>query len=99
MQPLNDSDVQQALGNLPGWSYTNQTLTKTFTLGDFAQAIALVNGAAEIAEEQGHHPDMDIRYNRVTFTLSTHDAGSAVTTKDVTLAQAIEEQAQLEQSR
>jgi 4a-hydroxytetrahydrobiopterin dehydratase len=98
MQPMNEREIQKALGDLSGWSYTNQTLTKTFTLTDFAQAIALVNGAAEIAEEQGHHPDMDIRYNRVTFTLATHDAGSAVTSKDVTLAQAIEEQARLEQS-
>ncbi len=93
MPQLSESEIQQALGTLPGWSHVNNTLTKTFTLPDFANAIALVNGAAEAAEKQGHHPDMDIRYNRVTFTLSTHDAGGAVTEKDVALAREIEAEA------
>src|SRR5215472_14827072 len=94
MPQLSESEIQQALSALPGWSHANNTLTKTFTLPDFANAIALVNGVAEVAEKQGHHPDMDIRYNRVTFTLSTHDVGNAVTEKDVTLAREIESEAQ-----
>jgi 4a-hydroxytetrahydrobiopterin dehydratase len=93
MPQLSESEIQQALSALPGWSHVTHTLTKTFTLPDFATAIALVNGVAEVAEKQGHHPDIDIRYNRVIFTLSTHDAGNAVTEKDVTLAREIESEA------
>ena len=94
MPQLSESEIQQALGALPDWSHVNHSLTKTFTLADFANAIALVNGVAEIAEKQGHHPNIDIRYNRVTFTLSTHDAGNTVTEKDVMLAREIEAEAQ-----
>ena len=97
MAQFSESDIQTELATLPGWSIANGKLTKTYSFPGFPEAIALVNGAAEIAEEQGHHPDMDIRYNRVTFTLSTHDVGGTVTEKDIMLARAIEEQARLGQ--
>ena len=93
MAKLSDAEIQTALTTLPGWTYANGVLSKTFSLPTFADAIALVNGAAERAEEQGHHPDMDIRYNRVIFTLATHDEGG-VTAKDIALAHAIDQQAQ-----
>lgn len=93
MAKLSDAEIQAALATLSGWTYANGSLNKTFNLPSFPDAIALVNGAAERAEEHGHHPDMDIRYNRVIFTLSTHDQGG-VTEKDVALAHAIDEQAQ-----
>jgi 4a-hydroxytetrahydrobiopterin dehydratase len=91
MAKLSESDLQAALGGLPGWSVAQGELVKTFVMPTFPDAIALVNGAAELAEAQGHHPDMDIRYNKVTFALVTHDEGG-ITDKDVTLARAIEEQ-------
>jgi len=96
MNPLSDSDIQAALSELSDWQYINNSLTKTYILPTFIDAISLVNGIAELAEEQGHHPDIDIRYNRVTVTLSTHDAGTRVTGKDMLLARAIEEQATTE---
>ena len=89
MASLSESEIQSALGSLPGWSLNNGMIVKTYTLPGFPDAIALVNGAAELAEEQGHHPDIDIRYNRVSFALVTHDAGG-ITEKDVALARAIE---------
>lgn len=91
MAKLSESELQTALAALPGWTLTNGMLMKTFELPTFPDAIALVNGAAEMAEAQGHHPDMDIRYNKVTFGLVTHDQGG-ITDKDVTMAHAIEEQ-------
>ncbi len=95
MGALSESEIQAALSTLPGWSFVNGALSKTYTLPGFPEAIALVNGVAEIAEEQGHHPDIDIRYNRVTFALSTHDADGKVTEKDVAVARAIEQQSQI----
>jgi 4a-hydroxytetrahydrobiopterin dehydratase len=91
MAKLSEQDVQAALQDLPGWAVTNGALTKTYTLAGFPDAIALVNGAAERAEAVGHHPDIDIRYNRVTFALVTHDQGG-ITEKDVAMARDIEAQ-------
>jgi 4a-hydroxytetrahydrobiopterin dehydratase len=91
MAALSEQEIQSELATLPGWTSANGTLTKTYVLPGFPDSIALVNAAAEIAEEHGHHPDIDIRYNRVTFALSTHDAGNAVTEKDIALARAIED--------
>ena len=93
MSKLSDAEVQGALAKLNGWSLANGEITKTFEMPSFPAAIALVNGVAELAEEQGHHPDMDIRYNRVRFGLVTHDAGG-ITLQDIELAQGIEQQAQ-----
>ena len=91
MAKLSDSEIQTALAELPGWAITNGMLTKTFEMPGFPDAIALVTGTAELAEAQGHHPDMDIRYNKVTFALVTHDQGG-ITEKDVHMARGIEAQ-------
>jgi 4a-hydroxytetrahydrobiopterin dehydratase len=62
-----------------------------FEFSDFAGAIAFVNRVATVAEEQGHHPDILVHgWNKVRLTLSTHDAGGAVTDNDRALAEAIE---------
>lgn len=93
MARLTDEQIQAELSTMAGWNYTNGEIVKTFELPSFPDAIVLVNGVAELAEEHGHHPDMDIRYNRVRFGLVTHDAGG-VTAKDIALARAIEELSQ-----
>jgi len=82
---------EQALRNLPDWSYQEQepALVRTLTFGDFRQALAFVNRVGEAAEQAGHHPDIDIRFNRVRLALSTHDAGG-VTAKDFDLARQID---------
>ena len=66
-----------------------ESLTRTFRFADFVHAIGFVEHLAEVAEEQKHHPDIDIRYNKVTLHLSSHDAGG-VTMRDVQLAEAIQ---------
>ena len=88
-QKLSDLEVQRALGSLPGWARRGDTLTKTFQRRNFLEAMKLVNRVAEEAESRNHHPDIDIRYNKLTFTLSTHDAGG-ITQNDLDLGAAIE---------
>ena len=88
-QPLSDLEIQRALGGLAGWSRRGDSITKTFTFERFPNAIAFVDRVAVLAEEMNHHPDIDIRYTRVTMTLSTHDAGG-ITRSDLTLAERIE---------
>ena len=79
---LSAEEIAQHLGKLPGWSNQNDALTKTYTFKNFTGAMQFVNLVAETAEVVQHHPDIEIRYTKVTLTLSTHDAGG-VTQKDV----------------
>ena len=87
---LSDLEIQRALGTLPGWSRRTYVLTKTFTWPTFAQGIAFVTRVAKAADQMNHHPDIDIRYTKVTFALSTHDAGG-ITERDLELAREIEQ--------
>jgi 4a-hydroxytetrahydrobiopterin dehydratase len=88
-EKLSDLEIQRALGTLPGWSRRGDTLTKTYTFDKFANGIAFVSRVAKAADEMDHHPDIDIRYTKVTMTLSTHDAGG-ITNSDLKLAEQIE---------
>jgi 4a-hydroxytetrahydrobiopterin dehydratase len=72
-----------------GWTQTDHALTCTIQRADFMEALALVLEIAKLAEAANHHPDIDIRYRTVHLSLSTHDAGNKVTTKDFALAQKI----------
>ena len=64
-------------------------MVKTYTFARFGEGIAFVGRVAKVADEMDHHPDMDIRYTKVTMSLSTHDAGG-ITKSDLELAQKIE---------
>ena len=88
-QPLSDLEIQRALGGLAGWSRRGDSITKTFTFERFLDGISFVDRVARLAEEANHHPDIDIRYTKVTITLSTHDAGG-ITKSDLSLAERIE---------
>jgi 4a-hydroxytetrahydrobiopterin dehydratase len=81
-------ELLDAVMEAPGWSVANGELVRTETLKDFAAAMAFVNRVAELAESAGHHPDIDIRYNKVRLGLVTHDAGG-ITEKDIELAREI----------
>ena len=87
---LSDLEIQRALGGLAGWSRRGDVLIKTFTFGTFAEGIAFVDRVAKLADARQHHPDIDIRYTKVTLALATHDAGG-ITEKDLDLAAAIEQ--------
>ena len=86
---LSDLEYPGALGSLPGWSRRQDVLTKTFTWPTFAQGITFVTRVAKAADAMDHHPDIDIRYTKVTCALSMHDAGG-ITELDLRLAAEIE---------
>jgi 4a-hydroxytetrahydrobiopterin dehydratase len=86
---LSDIEIQRDLGSLQGWSRKGDVLTRTYQFRNFTQAIDFVNRVASLAESANHHPDIDIRYSKVTLTLSTHDAGG-ITSNDVGLAREID---------
>ncbi|HEX2723612.1 MAG TPA: 4a-hydroxytetrahydrobiopterin dehydratase [Gemmatimonadaceae bacterium] len=95
---LSDIAIQRGLGSLPGWSRRGDMLTRTYAFRTFAEAIGFVNRVAGEAEAANHHPDIDIRYSRVTLTLSTHDAGG-ITQSDLELARSIDSETATEDSR
>lgn len=83
---LVEAEIQSRLKDVPGWQVQNEALTKTFTFANFVESLQFVNRLAQAAEDAQHHPDIDIRYSKVTIALSTHDAGG-ITEKDFALAQ------------
>jgi len=86
--PLNDPDLHNALAGLPEWKLADKTIHRVFQFRDFAGAMQFVNMVAEQAEEANHHPDIAINYNRVTLSLTTHDAGG-LTKRDLAMARKI----------
>jgi 4a-hydroxytetrahydrobiopterin dehydratase len=89
MSRLDEAAIAAALARAPGWTRAGGEIKRTYELRDFRAALAFVNRVGELAEAAGHHPDIDIRYNRVTLVLATHDAGG-LTTKDFDLARVID---------
>ena len=85
MSALTAREAESRLKNLPGWKIEAGELVRTFQFADFRASLRFVNAVGELAEQAGHHPDIDIRYNRVRLALITHDAGG-LTTKDFDLA-------------
>jgi 4a-hydroxytetrahydrobiopterin dehydratase len=90
---LTDDEVTSALTGLPEWTRAGDSITRTVQAATFPAGIELVRRVAVAAEEADHHPDIDIRWRRVTFTLSTHSAGG-LTRLDVELAGRIDQLAQ-----
>jgi 4a-hydroxytetrahydrobiopterin dehydratase len=90
-QPVLASDeVDAALAEQGlAWEHQGDELVATVTLADFAGALAFVNAVGAAAEAANHHPDIDIRWNKVTLTLTTHDSGG-LTVLDLALAAAID---------
>jgi 4a-hydroxytetrahydrobiopterin dehydratase len=86
---LSDLEIQRALGSLPGWARRGDVLTKTFSFRRFSEGIDFVQRVAKAADRMNHHPDIDIRYTKITCVLSTHDAGG-ITDNDLSLAKDIE---------
>ena len=85
MERLEQDAVTQALADLEDWQLEGDAITKTYRFHDFVASVDFVNAVAEAAEGMQHHPDIDIRYNKVTLTLSTHEAGG-LTRNDFDLA-------------
>ncbi len=82
---LDDIAIATKLRGLPGWSRSGNAITRSFSFAGFPDAVAFVERLVEPAESLEHHPDVDLRYNKVIVTLSTHDQGG-LTELDFTLA-------------
>jgi 4a-hydroxytetrahydrobiopterin dehydratase len=85
MAALSPDEIKSRLASLPAWSLEQDELVRHFQFSDFLGSIAFVNSVAQLAEAAGHHPDIDIRYNKVRLALTTHDAGG-ISQKDFDLA-------------
>jgi 4a-hydroxytetrahydrobiopterin dehydratase len=88
MATLTDVELEQAIASLPGWQMESGELVREYKFPDFAAAMRFVNQVADEAEKANHHPDIDIRYNRVRLALISHDSGG-ITQRDISMAKRI----------
>jgi 4a-hydroxytetrahydrobiopterin dehydratase len=86
---LSDNELKHRLAKLPHWTRVGDSITRTIKCAGFPGAVALVNKLIEPAEAMNHHPDVDVRYDKVTITLTTHDQ-RGLTELDLTLAAKID---------
>lgn len=85
MAKLNATQIKTGLKSVPDWKKSGSAISRTYQFKDFVAAIKFVNAVANLAEKAWHHPDIDIRWNKVTLTLSTHSEGG-LTERDFKLA-------------
>ena len=88
MPLLDETQIRDGLARLTGWERHGKEITRTFHFADFKEAMAFVTRVALISEAANHHPDIDIRYAKVTLTLTTHDA-AGLTARDFAVAESI----------
>lgn len=86
---LSDQEISSKLDALAGWARVGDAVHKTYEFKDFVRAMGFVQSVGILAERADHHPDIDIRWNKVTLTLSTHSAGG-LTDLDFSLAAEID---------
>jgi 4a-hydroxytetrahydrobiopterin dehydratase len=86
---LTGSEIDRRLKTLAGWRRRGRYITKTFEFGTFMEGIRFLNRVAEVAEEQEHHPDVNIVYTTIKLSIQTHSEGG-LTSWDFDLAEAIE---------
>ena len=89
MARLSDEEIEQRLAGMDGWERDGDTIRKTFEGEDFMSSVGLVDRLAPVAEEMNHHPDLEISWNKVTVSLSTHSEGG-LTENDFELAGSID---------
>ncbi len=87
---LTDDELASELKDLPDWTRSGDTISRTIEAASFPAGIDLVARVGAAAEEADHHPDIDIRWRKVTFALSTHSEGG-LTRLDVELARRIDQ--------
>ena len=81
-----DEEIREALADLPGWRFERGEIFKQYKFATFMDAVAFIDRLAEAAEEANHHPDLDIRYNKVRLALISHDSGG-ITKRDIKMAE------------
>jgi 4a-hydroxytetrahydrobiopterin dehydratase len=85
MMLLSNAEIEARLAELPGWERRGEAISKSFKRGDFVGSVDFVRQLVEPAEEMGHHPDLEISWDTVTVTISTHSEGG-LTAADFELA-------------
>ncbi len=85
MALLSDSEIEERLGGLDGWSREGDAMTKTFENGDFVGSVKFVDSLVEPAEGMGHHPDLELSWDKVKVTITNHSEGG-LTANDFELA-------------
>ena len=89
MDVLSKEDLKRLLKRTPEWEIDGKKIVRTVEFDGFTEAVDFLNEVAEVAEDEGHHPDVDIRYGKVILMLTTHDAGG-VTEADVEVAKRLD---------
>ena len=89
MSELNREEIISAIESLAPWRLAGEELVAEYAFADFARAMQFVNAVAAIAEELDHHPDIDIRYNKVRLAVLSHDVGR-ITRRDLRLAERVQ---------
>lgn len=89
MPLLSPAAVQEKLKEVQGWNLAGKEIVREFSFADFVEALRFVNAVGERAEAAGHHPDIDIRYNKVKLALTSHDSGG-LTERDFHLAKMVD---------
>jgi 4a-hydroxytetrahydrobiopterin dehydratase len=89
MAPLDDAQIEQRLGRLPGWERAGAEIRKSFQRGDFGGSVEFASRLVEPANAMNHHPDLEISWDTVTVRLSTHSEGG-LTAADFVLAERID---------
>jgi 4a-hydroxytetrahydrobiopterin dehydratase len=87
--PLSDEEIEARLSEHPGWERSGDAIAKTFERGDFVGSVRFVESLVNPAEAMNHHPDLEISWDKVTVSLSTHSEGG-VTAADFELAAKID---------
>lgn len=85
MALLDDVEIEAKLAGLPGWERAGEAIARTFACGDFVGSVRFVESLVEPAEAMGHHPDLEVSWDKVTVTISTHSEGG-LTAADFELA-------------
>ncbi len=85
MALLKEKQIAAKIKSVKGWKRNGNSIYRTYILKDFVRAMGFVQSVALVAEKADHHPDIDIRWNKVTLVLSTHSEGG-LTEKDFSLA-------------
>lgn len=88
--PLTDTQINDHLGQLPGWQRDGDTITKTFKADTYMSGLALAAAIGTVCDSLNHHPDMAIGWKKVVVSFTTHDAGSKITAKDMEAAAKVE---------
>jgi 4a-hydroxytetrahydrobiopterin dehydratase len=86
---LSKDELKRLLKRIPEWELEGKKITRTVEFDDFSDAVDFINDLAEIVEDAGHHPEIDIRQNKVILALTTHEAGG-LTEQDIDVAERID---------